>query len=232
MAMSMSDSNGVDAVAYETVERATAESPAAVVIWLHGLGADGYDFEPVVPELAVAGGLRFVFPHAPIRPVTINAGYPMRAWYDITALDAAPPRDEAGLRASIEGVTRLIDRELAAGFPSRRVLVAGFSQGGSVAINAGLRYPRPLAGVVGLSTWLPMAGVLARERDPANAVTPVFLAHGSQDPVVPPAAGEAARDRLEGLGHEVSWHRYPMPHAVCPEELVTLRQWIEARLAE
>jgi phospholipase/carboxylesterase len=228
--MTHAGSHAESAPRFETVERASGPAPTAAIVWLHGLGADGHDFEPVVPELDPGGALRFVFPHAPVRPVTANAGFPMRAWFDITALDGKPPKDEAGFRASVAGVHRLLDREIASGFPAERVLVAGFSQGGSIALFAGLTYPAPLGGIVGLSTWMPFADVLERERVDANAQTPVLLAHGSLDPVVPEAGGRMAAERLRALGQPVEWHSYRMPHAVCPEELVDLRAWLAARL--
>lgn len=230
--MSPTDPGAVPSPAFETVERATGTAPAAAIVWLHGLGADGHDFEPIVPELHVADGLRFVFPHAPVRPVTINAGFPMRAWYDITSLDGQPPRDEAGFRASVAGVHGLLDRELASGLPPERVFVAGFSQGGSVALFAGLTYPRRLAGIVGLSTWMPFAEALDRERTEVNAATPVWLAHGSLDPVVPEAGGRRAAELLRGFGLPVEWHSYRMPHAVCPEEIADLRAWLQTRVSE
>jgi phospholipase/carboxylesterase len=228
--LSNDDATTGPVLTFETVERATGPDPGAAIVWLHGLGADGHDFEPVVPELDVPGGLRFVFPHAPVRPVTINAGFRMRAWYDITALDGRPPTDETGFRASVAGVHALLDREIAAGFPPDRVLVAGFSQGGSVALFAGLTYPRRLGGIVGLSTWMPFAEALEQERTAANADTPVLLAHGSLDPVVPEAGGRLAAERLRALGQPVEWHSYRMPHAVCPDEIAELRRWLTERL--
>lgn len=215
-------------VVLETVERETAPEPAASVIWLHGLGADGYDFNPIVPQLRLPGGpvLRYVFPHAPVRPVTINGGAEMRAWYDITAIARGGPVDEAGLKESVAAVQRLIRREAERGIPAERVVLAGFSQGGCVALHAALRYPETLAGVIGLSTWLPMAASLAAEAHPANRGTPVFLAHGSLDPVVPAAAGEECREFLTGQGYDVSFKSYVMPHAVCPEEVEDIRRWL------
>jgi len=229
--MNESDHAGESPEVFETVESASGPTPGASVVWLHGLGADGHDFEPIVPEIVVPGGLRFVFPHAPVRPVTINAGFAMRAWYDISALDGSPPRDSAGFEASVRGVRHLIDREIESGFAPERVFVAGFSQGGSIALHAGLTYPKRLAGVIGLSTWLPFAERLERDRNDANASTPLLMAHGSADPVVPQAGGRAAADRLTALGHPVEWHSYPMPHAVCPDELSDLCAWLTARLA-
>jgi phospholipase/carboxylesterase len=226
----MTSADSAPAEELAVVERATGPNPAATIVWLHGLGADGHDFEPIVPELQVPGGLRFVFPHAPVRPVTVNAGYPMRAWYDISSLDGRPPKDEAGFRSSVAGVHRLVARELAAGFPPERVMVAGFSQGGSIALFAGLTYPERLGGIVGLSTWLPFADALERERTAANGDTPVLLCHGSLDPVVPEAGGRKAAEWLHALGYPVDWHTYRMPHAVCPDEIADLRDWLGARL--
>lgn len=218
----------------ETVEVQTGSDPKACVIWLHGLGADGHDFEPIVPQLA-AGGIpptRFVFPHAPVRPVTINGGIPMRAWYDIVSFDAGPPQDREGVRASREAVEELIDREEGRGIPSRRIVLAGFSQGGSVALYTGLRMERPLAGLIGLSTYLLLGSLLESERSGANADTPVFLAHGTFDPVVPSMAGHHANQVLSALGYTTEWHEYPMPHAVCPEEVGHVAAWLAARLED
>jgi phospholipase/carboxylesterase len=216
-----------------TVEHETAANPTHSVIWLHGLGADGHDFAPIVPELVDPAwpALRFVFPHAPVRPVTVNGGVPMRAWYDIYAFDAAARQDEAGIRASIGEVEALIAREHERGVPSERIFLAGFSQGGAIALAAGLCHAERLAGIVALSTYLPIAGTLAAERSAANAATPIFQAHGSADPVVVLPRGSASRDALQALGYAVDWHTYPMAHAVCAEEIDDLRRWLGRRLA-
>ena len=185
-----------------------------------------------MPELVDPAwpALRFVFPHAPVRPVTINNGMPMRAWYDIAGFDARAPQDEAGVRASIAEVEALIAREHERGVPSERIVLAGFSQGGAIALAAGLCHAQALAGIVALSTYLPIAEVVARERHPTNAATPIFQAHGSADPVVAMQRGVESRDRLQSLGYTVDWHSYPMGHAVCAQEIADLRRWLDARL--
>jgi len=210
------------------VEIETGPNPAAAVILLHGLGADGYGFEPIVSELVRPGerALRFVFPHAPVRPVTLNGGFAMRAWYDIVSLERRGPEDEAGIRSSQATVEALIRRENARGIPSERIALAGFSQGGALALFAGVRYGEKLAGIIGLSCYLLLAGRLTAERSGANQATPIFLAHGLQDPVVAPALGEQARAALEAAGYRVEWHTYTMPHSVCPQELTDLAQWL------
>lgn len=211
----------------------TAPEPGWSVIWLHGLGADGHDFEPIVPELVRPGwpGIRFVFPHAPVRPVTINGGMPMRAWYDIRALDIAARADAAGVRASMAQVQALIEAERARGVPASRTVLAGFSQGGAIALALGLRQREPLAGLLALSTYLPLpAAEDAAEATPAGRAIPVFMGHGRFDPVVPSPLGEAARDALRGLGVTVDWHTYAMPHSVCAEEIRDLGDWLGSRL--
>ena len=211
------------------IEHQTGDTPRATVIVLHGLGADGHDFEPIAGELHLApvGPVRFVFPHAPTRPVTINGGMVMRAWYDILGLDFAHRgEDEPGLRASQLEVQALIAHEVARGVPAGRIVLAGFSQGCAMALLTGLRHPERLAGIAGLSGYLPLALQTTSERHEANAGTPVFLAHGRQDPVVPLTAGQAARDALRALGHPVEWHDYAMPHAVCGEEIADLNRWL------
>jgi phospholipase/carboxylesterase len=215
-------------VSREAVEVETGANPTAAVIWLHGLGADGHDFEPIVPELVRSGerALRFVFPHAPIRPVTLNNGFAMRAWYDIVSLERRGPEDEAGIRASQATVEALIRRENARGIPAARIVLAGFSQGGSLALFAGLRYGEKLAGMLGLSCYLLLAGRLVAERAVANQSTPIFLAHGLQDPIVAPALGEQARASLETAGYPVEWHTYTMPHSVCPQEVADIALWL------
>lgn len=211
----------------ETVERETAPEPAASVVWLHGLGADGYDFDPIVPALRLPGGpeVRYVFPHAPVRPVTINGGAEMRAWYDIVTLQRGAHEDEAGIRESAAGVAALIRREAERGIPAHRVVLAGFSQGGAVALHAGLRYPEKLAGIIGLSTYLPLRAA-ASEFHAANRETPIFMAHGTLDPVVPAVLGEESARLLAESGYEVEFKSYTMPHSVCPEEVEDIRRWM------
>jgi len=203
------------------------------VIWLHGLGADGHDFEPVAPLLGLEPDLavRFVFPHAPRRPVTINMGMVMPAWYDIRSPDLRRDADEAGIRESAARVRDLIDRENGRGVPCGRIVLAGFSQGGAVALHAGLRHPERLAGLLALSTYLVLEESLEHERSAENARTPLFLAHGSQDPLVAPERGEAARARLARDGYPVEWRTYPMGHEVCPEEIADVGRWLADRLA-
>jgi phospholipase/carboxylesterase len=214
------------------VELETAANPTHSIIWLHGLGADGNDFAPIVPELVAKDwpALRFVFPHAPMRPVTVNNGMSMRAWYDIAGFDLQSRQDEAGVRASVREVETLIAREHERGVPSERIVLAGFSQGGAVALAAGLCHARKLAGIIALSTYLPIAAVLSRERHAANADTPIFWGHGSADPVVAMQRGVDSRELLQSLGYTVAWHTYPMAHAVCTQEIVDLRGWLDGRL--
>jgi phospholipase/carboxylesterase len=215
------------------VEHETAAHPTHSVIWLHGLGADGNDFAPIVPELVDPAwpALRFVFPPAPVRPVTINNGMSMRAWYDIIGFDARAPQDEAGIRASIAATDALIAREHERGVPSERITLVGFSQGGAIALSAGLRHAEKLAGIVALSTYLPISATVAAERHAANAATPIFWGHGTADPVVVLQRGTDSRDALQALGYGVDWHTYPMAHAVCAEEIGDLRHWLGQRLA-
>jgi phospholipase/carboxylesterase len=216
-----------------TVETETAPNPRHAIIWLHGLGADGNDFAPIVPELVDRAWppLRFVFPHAPVRPVTINNGMSMRAWYDIAAFDLNARQDEAGMRASIAEVETLIARERSRGVPSEHIVLAGFSQGGAIALAAGLRHPDKLGGIIALSTYLPLHATLAGERHAANATLPIFWGHGTIDPVVILQRGTDSRDLLQSLGYTVDWHIYPMAHAVCAEEIDDLRHWLGKRLA-
>jgi phospholipase/carboxylesterase len=215
------------------VEIETAPNPTHAVIWLHGLGADGNDFAPIVGELVDRQWppLRFVFPHAPVRAVTVNNGMRMRAWYDIKGVRIEDKQDEAGIRESIGELDALIARESERGIEPQRVLLAGFSQGGAIALAGGVRHARRLAGIVALSTYLPLQEKTAAERSVANVATPIFMAHGSGDPVVPQALGSASRDALVALGPAVSWHSYPMAHQVCAQEVADLRAWIGARLA-
>jgi len=212
----------------ETIDIDTAPNPGACLIVLHGLGADGNDFVPFVEELdlGTVGPVRFVFPHAPMRPVTINAGYVMRAWYDIVGNDPVRQEDEAGLRASQTEIEALIQREVAGGIPASRIVLAGFSQGCALALLTGLRHRERLAGIAGLSGYLPLAATTAAERSAANRDLPIFLAHGRFDPVIPFQSAVASRDALRSLGHRVDWHEYPMQHAVCAEEAADLERWL------
>ena len=216
----------------ETVEAGATDTADGSVIWLHGLGADGHDFEAIVPDLGLAGRLRFVFPHAPVRPVTINGGMSMRAWYDIVSLERDGPIDEDGIRASAELLNALIAREHQRGVPWERIVVAGFSQGGAIALHVGLRYSQALAGIMALSTYLPLAGRLPAEMAEGATKRPVFVAHGSFDPVVPFVAGQHARETLEAQDFSVEWHDYPMGHSVCAEEIVDIRNWLLRVLPE
>ncbi|MGB7479799.1 MAG: alpha/beta hydrolase [Burkholderiaceae bacterium] len=213
----------------ETIELETAPNPTAAVIWMHGLGADGNDFVPIVRELDLFGvaPIRFVFPHAPTMPVTINNGYVMRAWYDILGTDLARREDEAGLRASQKAVEALIAREKARGIAADRIVLAGFSQGCAMALQTGLRYPQKLGGLLCLSGYVPLNAVIAQERHTANQDTPIFLAHGRGDPVITIDRAEKSRDLLRALGYAVEWHEYLMPHAVCPEEIDDIGAWLK-----
>ncbi len=217
----------------DCVEAGARENAQASVIWLHGLGADGHDFEPIVPELRLPESLpvRFVFPHAPVRPVTLNGGMAMRAWYDIIALGGNAQQDEPGIRESEQHVHALIRRENDRGIPSGRIVLAGFSQGGAIALHTGVRYPEPLAGIMGLSTYLPLIDSVSSERSSANSDTPVFMAHGSADPVLPMQMGQKSREFMEQLGYRVEWHDYPMEHAVCLEEIRAIGDWLQRALA-
>ena len=217
----------------EALEVETAASPGAAVIWMHGLGADGYDFVDVVPALRLPAGLavRFVFPHAPMRPVTINQGMVMRAWYDVRH-DAGVRREDAtGLRASQRQIEALIAREKARGVPARRLVLAGFSQGGAMALQTGLRHAERLAGIMALSCFLPQADTVGAEASPANRDVPVLLAHGTHDPVIPLARAREAQEALTRLGYAVEWHEYPMPHSVSNEEIRDIAAWLGRVLA-
>ena len=219
--------------ALETVEMETASNPDAAVIWLHGLGADGHDFEPIVPQLMWPGApaIRFVFPHAPVRPVTINNGMAMRAWYDIVSLTGDRNQDQNGIARSVNQAAALIDRERQRGIDSRRIVLAGFSQGGAIALQLALRYPQRLAGLVALSTYLLLEYRLDADRKEVNGDIPVFVGHGTADPMVPFMLGEQVAERLRALGHPVEWHGYPMMHAVCPQEIADLSAWMSKQLA-
>ncbi|MCC7485798.1 MAG: alpha/beta hydrolase [Burkholderiales bacterium] len=220
----------------ETIELETGPKPAAAVIWMHGLGADGNDFVPIVGELDLAGApaVRFVFPHAPMRPVTINNGFVMRAWYDVSFGDLegkSRKADERGVRDSEAMIAALAEREIGRGIPAAKIVLAGFSQGGAIALQTGLRYPAALAGIMALSTYLPLAAVLPQEAAPANQATPIFMAHGIYDPVVPYLMGNTSRLTLTGLGYQVEWREYPMQHSVCAEEVRDISRWLKAVIA-
>lgn len=212
----------------EVIEAQTGEQPVATVLILHGLGADGRDFVPVAEQLDLSsiGPIRFLFPNAPVIPVSINGGYQMPAWYDILGADITARQDEKGMRQTQDSMNQLIEREIERGVPARRIVIAGFSQGCAMALMTGLRFPERLAGIMGLSGYLPLAAALAAERSPANADVPVFLAHGTRDGVVPLPRAIASRDALTALGYPVDWHTYEMEHSVCAEEIADMHQWL------
>jgi phospholipase/carboxylesterase len=216
----------------DAVVLAPAAPAVASVIWLHGLGADGHDFVPIVPELKLPASpaVRFIFPHAPVRPVTLNAGMRMRAWYDIKTLTAEGRADESGIRESAARLGEYIASERAGGIASSRIVVAGFSQGAAVALHAGLRHAEPIAGVLALSAYLPLAASLAAERSEANLATPILMCHGLYDPVLPHALGIMARDALRAQGYAVEWKEYPMQHQVCLPEIQDVAEWLKTRL--
>ena len=211
----------------ETVTVETGPNPAYTIIWMHGLGADGHDFEPLVPELQTGlPALRFLFPHAPVRPVTVNNGYQMRAWYDIIGIDRRSAEDFNGIQASADALTALIRAENARGIASSRIVLAGFSQGGAMALHIATRFAEKLAGVIALSCYLPLALRFASERSSANLATPIFMAHGTQDPVLPFSMGDESRRVLEGTGYRIEWHAYPMPHSLCEPEVADIRAFL------
>jgi len=219
----------------ESIEIESAPNPAAAVVWMHGLGADGNDFAPIVPELALGSlpAIRFIFPHAPMQPVTLNNGQVMRAWYDVSFGDLegrSRQADEKGVRASQAAIGNLIARENKRGVASRQIVVAGFSQGGAIALEAGLRYPERLAGIMALSTYLPLAAKLEAEASAQNRDVPIFFAHGSHDPVIPLPMAVASRDKLRELGYNVDWHEYPMQHSVCMQEVADISAWLRSTL--
>ncbi|HJW57879.1 MAG TPA: alpha/beta hydrolase [Burkholderiaceae bacterium] len=217
----------------EAIEIETGPKPTAAIIWMHGLGADGSDFVPIAHELDLKGcpAIRFVFPHAPSMPVTINGGYVMRAWYDILGMDLVQREDEAGLRASQILVEQLIAQEKARGIPASRIVLAGFSQGCAMTIQTGLRHPEKLAGLLCLSGYVPIHTMLPAERHAANQQTPIFMAHGRGDPVIPIDRAEKSRDLLLALGYQLEWHEYLMEHAVCEEEIDDIGTWLRRLLA-
>ena len=217
----------------QAVELQTSPAPGASIIWLHGLGADGYDFVPVVRELELlqAPAARFLFPHAPTRPVTINGGYVMRAWYDILGNDLVRREDEQGIRDSQSQVEALIAREVERGMPRSRIVLAGFSQGGAIALQTGLRQYEPLAGLLALSTYLPLASVFDAERASESRAVPIFMVHGRSDPVIPLARAVSSRDQLKAAGYAVEWHEYEMAHSVCEEEIRQIAGFLKRVLA-
>jgi phospholipase/carboxylesterase len=217
----------------ESVVLEPAATADAAVIWLHGLGADGYDFVPIVNELRLppAMAVRFIFPHARPRPVTINNGFVMRAWYDITGLGPDRKEDDAGIRESAGVVNGYIEQQNARAVATERIVLAGFSQGGAIALQAALRYPKRLAGVMALSTYLPLQSSVAAEAAPANKGMPILMCHGLRDPMIAAAIGKASRDQLTSLGYHVEWQSYPMEHQVCMEEVLDISKWLQARLA-
>ena len=216
----------------ETITIETRDNPDAAVIWLHGLGADGNDFVPLVEQLQLPAdtGIRFIFPHAPVRPITLNQGYRMRGWYDFYGLSPDDREDEAGIREASAAIAQLCRQQVAQGIQSQRIILAGFSQGGAVALHCGLRYPEPLAGIMALSTYLCLPQQLAAQISPAARNTPVFMAHGRQDDILAYDFGKHSADRLVAAGVTLEWHGYDMGHAVSPAEIADIRRWLLARL--
>jgi len=219
--------------ALTTVEIEPSAAARASVIWMHGLGADARDFEPIVPELRLPPELaiRFVFPNAPVRPVTINGGMRMRAWYDVLSMDLPRQEDPEGVYASERAIFELIEREKQRGIPAERIVLAGFSQGGAMALHTGLRYPERLAGILALSCYIPLASKLSGERRPANQPTPIFMTHGDYDAVIPMRYGKQSAEALESLGYQVEWQDYGMGHEVCWEEIRDIAKWLDRVLA-
>lgn len=217
----------------ETVEVTTADKPEYAVIWMHGLGADGHDFESVIPFLGLPpdAAVRFVFPHALMRPITINGGAVMRAWYDIIEISTSKGQDEAGINHSAAGIRDLIEHEIERGIPAAKIVVAGFSQGGAMALHVGLRYPGRLAGIMALSAYLLFPERLHAELAQQNAATPVFIGHGTEDPMVPITLGQSAKAELEQGQWPVEWHSYPIPHSVSQQEMVDIGRWLKARFS-
>ncbi len=216
----------------ETVVINPSQPAKACIIWLHGLGADGHDFAPIVPELKLPDSMavRFVFPHAPIQSVTLNDGMLMRAWFNIYALSIGAQQDEEGIRRAQEAVDALIMQEIKRGIPANKIILAGFSQGGALALHCGLRYSQSLAGILGLSTVLPLAEYIMQEASSANKHIPILLTHGIYDSVIPLSLAELSKTALTQFGYQVGWHTYPMPHSVCAEEIADVSAWIQERL--
>jgi phospholipase/carboxylesterase len=213
----------------DTIEIESGPGPQAAVIWLHGLGADGHDFEPIVPELELTKPVRFIFPNAPVRPVTINNGMRMRAWYDIFQFGGGP-EDEAGIRASEVLLKDLVSQQKKKGIAASKIVLAGFSQGGAIVLQTGLRYPERLGGIMALSTYLPLAAKLEQEKSPQNRDLPIFMAHGTYDDIIPLAKAEASKDLLVKAGYPLEWRTYPMPHSVCPEEIGHISEFLAKTL--
>lgn len=213
----------------ETVINETNAPITACVIWLHGLGADGHDFAGISHQLQLPAslGVRFIFPHAPVRPVTLNNGFAMRAWYDIYSLDNLHHEDHSGIQVSEQAIAQLIQQQQAAGISASRIILAGFSQGGAIALHTGLRYPAKLGGILGLSTYLPLLPDLSAQASASNQTTPIFLAHGEYDDILPLALGEKTRDYLSQAGYSVEWHSYPMAHQVCLPEIADISRWLQ-----
>lgn len=214
----------------ETIEHETGASPDAAVIWLHGLGADGNDFAPIIPQMNLPAELsiRFIFPHAPIRPISINQGYQIPGWYDVTSLNIVDKEDEAGINESCNAIRALCQKQQELGIASSRIILAGFSQGGAIALYCGLSHPEKLGGIMALSTYLPRC----TEFNDINQNIDIFMAHGSQDDVVKPHFGALSRQRLEKSGYSVKWHEYAMPHSVCPDEIRDIRSWLIQTLGQ
>lgn len=221
------------------IQLETGKNPNHAIIWLHGLGADGEDFVPVVDEMNLPVPVRYIFPHAPKRPVTLNGGFVMRAWYDVYAaapnggldLEGGRRQDEAGIRASQAEIEKLIAREQQRGITAGNIYLAGFSQGGAVVLHTGLRHAAQLGGIIALSTYLPLAATLAQEANGAAKNTPIFMAHGRSDPVIPYTLGRASAQQLDAAAYPLEWHEYPMPHSVCAEEIEDIERWLAQRLA-
>jgi phospholipase/carboxylesterase len=222
-------SEGLNMDTLQFVEVNTNKTPDSSVIWLHGLGADGHDFENLIADLRLpeSVGIRFIFPHAPIQPVSINGGYPMRSWFDIYGLDKTSIQDEMGIRKSQQAIDRLIDQVIQSGIPSERIIIGGFSQGGALALHTALRFPKKLAGAVGLSTYLPLADSVATEAHTHNTTLPILLAHGTEDSIVPYHFGQISYQLLTNMGYSVTWHDYKMAHSVCHAEVQDISQWLQ-----
>jgi phospholipase/carboxylesterase len=216
----------------ESIEVSPSNSATSTMIWLHGLGADGNDFVTMIPELNLPADIdvRFIFPNAPIKPVTLNNGYQMRAWYDIYGLSINERIDNEGIAQSVAEIEKIIEKEVARGIPTHRIFLGGFSQGAAIALSTGLCYSKPLAGILGLSGYLPIAKELHQKANAANLRTPIFLAHGTQDPIVPFVLGQATQQFLTQANYPVSWHSYPMPHSVCKEEIEDISRWLQGIL--